>query len=123
MKEPTLRGGDLIHLTRETSPQFVRPITVRVIRELPDRHTYDGWTWIEAYELGPDGLARRRRELYVRRAGVRWLPSPAPAAPRPTAPLAAAKRATPKPTTGATKSTAGRPAARTAAARGSAVST
>ncbi|WP_433230388.1 hypothetical protein ACQP2H_00535 [Micromonospora sp. CA-248260] len=118
MKEPRLRGGDLLHLTREASPQFVRPITVRVIRELPDRHTYDGWTWIEAYELGPDGLARRRRELYVRRAGVRWLPSPPPAATRPPAPRAAVKRATPKPGTGATNPTA----ARTSAARGSAVS-
>ncbi|MEV4768078.1 hypothetical protein [Micromonospora humida] len=123
MKEPRLRGGDLIHVTREVSPQFIRPITVRVIRELPDRHTYDGWTWIEAYELGPDGLARRRRELYVRRAGVRWLSSPPPAAPRPPAPRAAVKRATPKPKTGAAKPTAGRSAARKPAAHGSVVST
>ncbi|OWV03870.1 hypothetical protein B5D80_21395 [Micromonospora wenchangensis] len=93
MNEPRLRGGDLLHLTREASPQFVRPITVRVIRELTDRHTYDGWAWIEAYELGPDGLARRRRELYVRRAGVRRLPCPPPAAARPPAPRAATRSA------------------------------
>ncbi|MEU8371653.1 hypothetical protein AB0C22_00840 [Micromonospora sp. NPDC048894] len=112
MKEPRLRGGDLIHLTREASPQFVRPITVRMIRELPDRHTYDGWTWIEAYELGPDGLARRRRELYVRRAGVRWIP-PTPSARTPAPPPAVTPTATSpaakKPAT--TKSAAKKPTA------------
>nr|WP_244296026.1 hypothetical protein [Micromonospora orduensis] len=41
---------------------FLRPIFVRVIR-LPDWVTYDGWLWIEGYELGPKG-----------EAVVRWSP-------------------------------------------------
>jgi hypothetical protein len=35
-------------LTREASPQFRKPILVRVIRHL-DRTTYDGWAWIDVY--------------------------------------------------------------------------
>ncbi|MEV1013359.1 hypothetical protein AB0I95_12055 [Micromonospora sp. NPDC049751] len=40
-----------------------------MIRELPERHTYDGWVWIEGYQLNAAGDAVARRELYVRRAG------------------------------------------------------
>ncbi|KAB1937164.1 hypothetical protein F8271_19885 [Micromonospora sp. ALFpr18c] len=76
-----MKAGDLVHLTRAASPQFVRPITVRVIRELTDRHTYHGWTWIEAYELGPDGNARAKRALFVLREGV----GPSPSGPPETA--------------------------------------
>ncbi|MFI0792539.1 hypothetical protein ACH4OY_07560 [Micromonospora rubida] len=75
-----IRAGDLLHLTRAASPQFVRPIVVRVIRELADRHTYHGWTWVEAYELDARGVAVAKRELFVLRAGLRWL-TPGPPAP------------------------------------------
>ncbi|WP_433133990.1 hypothetical protein ACQPWW_17350 [Micromonospora sp. CA-240977] len=67
----TLRAGDVILLTTAASVQFRKPIVVRVIRELPDRHTYDGWLWLDAYELNPKGDAIARRELFVMRAGVR----------------------------------------------------
>ncbi|MDG4758009.1 hypothetical protein [Micromonospora sp. WMMD710] len=74
-----VRSGDLLHLTRAASPQFVRPITVWVIRALSDRHTYDGWLWIDAYQLGRNGDAVARRELYLMPAGARWLTAvPAP---------------------------------------------
>ncbi|MDG4805477.1 hypothetical protein O7634_01715 [Micromonospora sp. WMMD1120] len=66
-----MTAGDLVHLTTAASVQFLRPIVVRVIRELPERHTYDGWVWIEGYQLNAAGDAVARRELYVRRAGVR----------------------------------------------------
>ncbi|PWR09663.1 hypothetical protein DKT68_11485 [Micromonospora acroterricola] len=69
-----LKAGDVIRLTRAASPQFVRPLTVRVIRELTDRHTYHGWVWVEGYELGRNGMALARRELFVLREGVRVLP-------------------------------------------------
>ncbi|MGC4744202.1 hypothetical protein ACLQ28_00855 [Micromonospora sp. DT201] len=36
------RTGDVLHLTRAASVQFLRPIFVRVIRVL-DWPTYDGW--------------------------------------------------------------------------------
>ncbi|MEW2427497.1 hypothetical protein AB0877_05710 [Micromonospora sp. NPDC047644] len=67
----TLRAGDVVLLTTAASVQFIKPIVVRVIRELPDRHTYEGWLWLDAYQLDRKGEAVARRELYVRRAGVR----------------------------------------------------
>ncbi|WCN81475.1 hypothetical protein [Micromonospora sp. LH3U1] len=79
-----MKAGDLIRLTRAASPQFVQPITVRIIRELTDRHTYHGWTWIEAYELGTDGSARAKRELFVLREGVDLLSSGRPETACPT---------------------------------------
>lgn len=74
--ERPIRGGDLLHLTRAASVQFVRPIVVRVIRHLADRPTYDGWAWIEAYELDARGEAVVKREFFVQREGLRWLASP-----------------------------------------------
>ncbi|MDH6465720.1 hypothetical protein M2302_005922 [Micromonospora sp. A200] len=75
---PTFRAGDVLHLTRAASVQFSRPIVVRVIRDLTDRHPYHGWSWIEGYELDARGTAVAKRELFVLLNGVRWL-SRAPA--------------------------------------------
>ncbi|RZT80277.1 hypothetical protein EV382_3523 [Micromonospora violae] len=66
-----MTAGDVVCLTAAASVQFLRPIFARVIRELPDRHTYHGWVWIEGYQLNAAGDAVARRELYVLRAGVR----------------------------------------------------
>lgn len=65
-----LRAGDVVLLTTAASVQFRKPIVVRVIREMPDRHTYHGWLWLDAYELGRKGEAVARRELFVLRDGV-----------------------------------------------------
>ncbi|WFE37710.1 hypothetical protein [Micromonospora sp. WMMD998] len=70
-----LRAGDVLHLTRVASPQFARPIRVRLIRML-DWTTYDGWLWVDVYQLGPDGNATARRSLFMRRAGVRMVAPP-----------------------------------------------
>ncbi|MEU8019668.1 hypothetical protein AB0B74_27265 [Micromonospora parva] len=75
--EKLLKAGDVVCLTTAASVQFLRPIFVRVIRELSERHTYDGWVWIEGYQLNAAGDAVARRELYVRRAGVRMQALPA----------------------------------------------
>ncbi|MGW3787793.1 hypothetical protein ACWD5Z_24660 [Micromonospora chokoriensis] len=79
----TMKAGDVIHLTTAASVQFLRPIVVRVIRELPERHTYHGWVWIEGYQLNAAGDAVARRELYVRRAGLRMQALPAKSRRRP----------------------------------------
>ncbi|WP_348650333.1 hypothetical protein [Verrucosispora sp. WMMA2044] len=76
-------------LTRDASPQFTRPIAVRVIRERTGRSTYDGWAWIEVYQLDSRGEAIDRRELYVRPDGMR----PAPPPPHRTPARCAAARA------------------------------
>ncbi|WP_431885999.1 hypothetical protein [Micromonospora wenchangensis] len=78
-----MRAGELLHLTRDASVQFIRPITVRVIRVLTDWHTYDGWVWVDAYQLNAAGDAVRRRTLFLRSAGVRRsAPRPEPVAGR-----------------------------------------
>ncbi|WFF06633.1 hypothetical protein O7622_26940 [Micromonospora sp. WMMD1076] len=88
-----IKCGDVLHLTRAASVQFVRPIIVRVIREIADRHSYDGWTWIEAYELSARGEAVAKRELFVQPAGLRWLAA-APATPAVSRPRARRVRVT-----------------------------
>lgn len=106
---PQVRSGDLPHLTRAASPQFAHPITVRVIRVLTDRHTYHGWLWIDAYQLGPNGDAITRRELYLMPAGARCLTSPPTTRPRTTAPprtIAVPFPALPRPTTTPSRTTA-----------------
>ncbi|MCX4387696.1 hypothetical protein OG777_12230 [Micromonospora peucetia] len=88
MNPREIRSGDVLHLTRSASPQFVRPITVRVIRLLVDWHTYHGWCWMDVYELNAHGDAVDRRSLYVLYEGVRWRTTPpVPAAPALRRPL------------------------------------
>ena len=74
------RSGDVLHLTRAASVQFVRPILFRVIRLL-DWPTYDGWIWVDGYELNATGDAVSRRSVFVQAAGLRTVrsnPNPAP---------------------------------------------
>ena len=68
-----ITAGDLFRLDRRASVQFCHPVTVRVIREIVDRSTFDGWTWIEAYELDGKGEAVAKRELFVQPSGLRRL--------------------------------------------------
>ncbi|MEU7574839.1 hypothetical protein [Micromonospora sp. NPDC049240] len=42
MSARPIRAGDLLRLDRAASVQFCRPITVRVIREIASRSTFDG---------------------------------------------------------------------------------
>ncbi|PSK62742.1 hypothetical protein B0E53_05347 [Micromonospora sp. MH33] len=76
-----LGAGDVVFLSRAASPQFAVPISVRVIREIPDRHPPYGWTWIEGYQLDSRGLATAKRELFVLVEGVRRDALPEPAGP------------------------------------------
>ncbi|SCG48717.1 hypothetical protein GA0070614_1690 [Micromonospora coxensis] len=70
-----MKAGDVLHLTRTASPQFVRPIFFRLIKIRSDLHTYDGWTWLDGYQLDKKGDASVRRELYVLKGGVKLLHS------------------------------------------------
>ncbi|MEV4662417.1 hypothetical protein AB0J85_10725 [Micromonospora echinofusca] len=77
-----LRAGEVLHLTRAASPQFVTPMRVRVIRELSDRFPPYGWVWFEGYQLDAKGRAVAKRELFVLRASLEWVvTAPAPARP------------------------------------------
>ncbi|MFG3301457.1 hypothetical protein [Micromonospora chersina] len=64
------RSGDLLYVTQSASVQFINPIFFRVIRVLGWR-TYDGWLWLEGYQLNIKGDAVARRAIFVQQAGLR----------------------------------------------------
>ncbi len=63
------RSGDVLRVTRAASAQFVNPLLFRVIRE-HDWSTYDGWCWLDGYELNPVGDAVARRSIFVQVDGL-----------------------------------------------------
>lgn len=65
-----LRSGDVLHVSRAASVQFVRPLLFRVIR-VHDWLTYHGWVWLDGYELNGSGDAVARRSIFVQVAGLR----------------------------------------------------
>ncbi len=77
------RSGELLRITREASVQFVAPLMFRVIR-VHDWSTYDGWAWLDGYELDNTGDAVARRSIFVQLRGLQRLPS-APVSRRPMA--------------------------------------
>jgi hypothetical protein len=64
------RSGDVLQVTRAASVQFAVPMLFRVIR-VHDWPTYDGWLWLDGYELNPAGDAVERRSIFVQLSGLR----------------------------------------------------
>src|SRR5258705_13304698 len=64
------RSGDVIHVTKAASVQFSAPMLFRVIR-VHDWPTYDGWIWLDGYELNSAGDAVERRSIFVQVQGLR----------------------------------------------------
>jgi len=64
------RSGDVIHVTKAASVQFSSPMLFRVIR-VHDWPTYDGWIWLDGYELNASGEAVERRSIFVQVGGLR----------------------------------------------------
>lgn len=74
----TPKAGDILHVTREASVQFTTPIFFRVIR-VHDWPTYDGWLWLDGYQLNAAGDAVERRSIFVQGNGLRMVKqNPAP---------------------------------------------
>jgi hypothetical protein len=67
------RSGDIVHITREASVQFLKPMMFRVIR-VHDWPTYDGWMWLDGYQLNSAGDAVERRSIFVQQAGLKMMP-------------------------------------------------
>jgi hypothetical protein len=63
------RSGDVLRVTRDASVQFMYPLLFRVIR-VHDWPTYEGWTWLDGYELDASGDAVERRSIFVRVDGL-----------------------------------------------------
>jgi hypothetical protein len=66
------RSGELLKITRDASVQFSAPLLFRVIR-VHDWSTYDGWAWLDGYELDSAGDAVQRRSIFVQVRGVQRL--------------------------------------------------
>ncbi len=64
------RSGDVIHVTKAASVQFTASMLFRVIR-VHDWPTYDGWIWLDGYELNSAGDAVERRSIFVQVSGLR----------------------------------------------------
>jgi hypothetical protein len=63
------RSGEILRLTRAASVQFTDPIMFRVIR-VHDWQTYDGWVWLDGYQLDATGDAVEHRSIFVQVAGL-----------------------------------------------------
>ena len=63
------RSGELLRITRDASVQFSAPLMFRVIR-VHDWSTYDGWAWLDGYELDNTGDAVERRSIFVQISGL-----------------------------------------------------
>ncbi|MGW3602039.1 hypothetical protein [Micromonospora sp. NPDC005161] len=72
-----LHAADLVLVDRSASPQFVVPIRFRLIRVLDRTTTYDGWAWLDGYQVNRTGQAIARREIYVQPENLRKLTDPA----------------------------------------------
>jgi hypothetical protein len=77
-----LKAGDVLHVTAACSVQFAKPIIFRLIKARHDLITYQGWIWLDGYELDAQGDAVARREIYVLRAGLTVQRPTAPAQSR-----------------------------------------
>ncbi len=63
------RSGDVLRVTRAASVQFSTPMLFRVIR-VHDWSTYNGWAWLDGYELNGQGDAVERRSIFVQLDGL-----------------------------------------------------
>ena len=63
------RTGDVLRVTKAASVQFTQPLLFRVIR-VHDWQTYDGWAWLDGYQLNANGDAVERRSIFVQLQGL-----------------------------------------------------
>ena len=68
----TVRAGDIVIVGRAASVQFAGSagFAFRVV-EVDSRPTYDGWVWLDGFQLDRSGRVVLRRRIFVREAGLR----------------------------------------------------
>ena len=59
----------MLRVTKAASVQFSQPMLFRVIR-VHEWKTYDGWAWLDGYQLNSAGDAVERRSIFVRLEGL-----------------------------------------------------
>ncbi|HLL64318.1 MAG TPA: hypothetical protein VK453_01070 [Micromonosporaceae bacterium] len=62
-------SGEVLRVTSAASVQFAEPLLFRMIR-VHDWPTYDGWVWLDGYELNSIGDAVQRRSIFVQLTGL-----------------------------------------------------
>ncbi|GAA2477175.1 hypothetical protein [Winogradskya humida] len=67
-----LKAGGIVHVGRAASVQFTGPASFdfRIIA-VDARPTYNGWVWLDGYQLDRRGQAQHRRRIFVCAAGLR----------------------------------------------------
>ncbi|WP_306209927.1 hypothetical protein [Actinoplanes sp. RD1] len=77
--ERTVRAGDVVLVGRAASVQFAGPagFAFRVV-DVDLRPTYEGWVWLDGYQLDRRGRPVLRRRIFVREAGLRRPPPKQP---------------------------------------------
>ncbi|MBT8224984.1 MAG: hypothetical protein HKP61_11750 [Dactylosporangium sp.] len=79
------KSGDVLRVTKAASVQFAQPMLFRVIR-VHEWSTYDGWAWLDGYQLNVTGDAVERRSIFVQLRGLQparighGVPAPRPRA-------------------------------------------
>ena len=63
------RSGDVLRVTKAASVQFAQPMHFRVIR-VHEWATYEGWVWLDGYQLNAAGDAVERRSIFVQLKGL-----------------------------------------------------
>jgi hypothetical protein len=63
-----------LRVTSAASVQFTEPMMFRVIR-VHDWRTYDGWAWLDGYQLNAVGDAVERRSIFVQINGLQNAPT------------------------------------------------
>lgn len=64
------KAGDVLVVGPAASVQFTQPMCFRVIR-VHDWPTYEGWVWLDGYQLNALGDAVERRSIFVQVHGLR----------------------------------------------------
>jgi hypothetical protein len=64
------RLGDVVCVGRRASVQFAKGFNFRVIR-VDEKPTYEGWCWLDGYQIDARGEAVERRSIFVQ-AGPGW---------------------------------------------------
>jgi hypothetical protein len=70
---PNVRAGCVVFVGPDASPQFRagNAFFFRVIRKHDWTTTWEGWVWLDGYQLDAAGDAVQRRSIYVDLAGLR----------------------------------------------------
>lgn len=73
------KAGTLLMIDRDASIQFAAcPFVARMMKPQDWPATWDGWVWLNVYQLDSSGDALEQRSIYVNLAGMKPYVPPTP---------------------------------------------